>query len=73
MTRSFCQACGTPLTYEAEWCADEVHVYISTLDNPEHFEPRSHVFFIEKIPWFDTADHLPRFAGTARDGAKPIG
>ena len=72
VTRSFCARCGTPLTYEADWCADEVHVYISTLDKPEDFEPHSHVFFTEKIPWFDTADHLPRFEKTSRDGAKPI-
>ncbi len=72
VTRSFCAACGTPLAYEAERFPGEIHLYISTLDNPEDFEPRSHVFFTEKIPWFDTADHLPRFETTSRDGAKPI-
>jgi ketosteroid isomerase-like protein len=49
-----------------------VHLYISTLDRPEDFEPQIHVFFAEKIPWFDTADHLPRYAGLSRDGTAPV-
>ena len=31
----FCADCRTPLTYEASWCEDEMHLYISTFDNPE--------------------------------------
>jgi ketosteroid isomerase-like protein len=72
VTRSFCARCGTPLTYESEHCPGEVHLYISTLDRPEDFEPQIHVFFAEKIPWFDTADHLPRYAGLSRDGTAPV-
>jgi len=59
--RGFCADCGTPLTYEASWCEEEIHLYISTFDNPEIFTPDRHVFFKERIPWFEINDHLPRF------------
>lgn len=38
--RSFCAACGTPLTYEADRCPEETHLYISTLDQASSFPPR---------------------------------
>jgi hypothetical protein len=60
--RGFCADCGTQLTYEADVCEGEVHLYISTLDNPENYIPSRHVFFEEHIPWFDTKDDLPRYA-----------
>ncbi|MDH3476303.1 MAG: GFA family protein, partial [Rhodospirillales bacterium] len=72
VTRSFCARCGTPLTYRAERFPGEVHLYISTLDDPENFRPKGHVYFAERIPWFDTADHLPRYAATSAGGAAPL-
>ena len=35
VSRSFCGDCGTPISYEAERCTDEIHLYVSTLDHPE--------------------------------------
>jgi hypothetical protein len=37
--------------------------YISTLDNPNAFVPTNHVWYSEKIAWFDVADDLPRYHG----------
>ena len=68
VTRSFCAACGTPLSYESERAPGEIHLYVSTLDRPEDFPPQKHVFFAERIPWFDTADDLPRHPGPSRGG-----
>ena len=62
--RGFCADCGTQLTYEADACQGEVHLYLCTLDNPENYVPNRHVFFEEHIPWFDTRDDLPRHATT---------
>ncbi len=69
--RSFCPGCGTPLCYEADWCEDEIHLYISTLDAPEHFTPKLHVHLAERIPWLHMNDALPGYAGFSTD-AKPI-
>lgn len=67
VSRSFCGDCGTPISYEAERCADEIHLYVSTLDHPEKFEPQLHVFCAESLPWLKIDDSLPRYAGTSRD------
>ena len=61
--RRHCVHCGTPLSYEADRCDDEVHLYISTLDDPARFPAQSHVFFAERIAWFDVHDALPRYVG----------
>lgn len=60
--RSFCGRCGSPLTYRADRYPGEVHVYIGSLDEPERFAPRAHVFCAERIAWFETTDEAPRFA-----------
>jgi hypothetical protein len=69
--RGFCADCGTPMTYEADRCPDEVHLYISTLDNPGAYRPRLHVFFAERIPWVEFEDDLPRYEGLT-PGAEPV-
>lgn len=70
--RSFCAACGTPLTYQADTYPGEVHIYVSTFDHPETFPPQLHVFISEAIPWLHLDDGLPRYAKTSRD-EHPIG
>ncbi len=63
--RDFCSVCGTPLTYRADRFPGEVHIYMSTLDEPQRYKPKFHVFHAEKIPWFDTDDELPRYLATS--------
>lgn len=64
--RGFCADCGTPLTYEAEWGGTSVvEVYISTLDKPDLFAPDRHVFFSDRLGWFDVCDELPRYNGSS--------
>jgi hypothetical protein len=60
--RSFCGRCGSPLTYRAEKYPGEVHILIGSLDAPEDFAPRAHVFCAERISWFETTDEARRFA-----------
>ena len=68
--RGFCGTCGTPLTWETDFgdlgrvCA----IHISTFDDPEPLRPDAHSFYAERIPWFDIADDLPRYAGFVADG-----
>ncbi len=65
--RAFCGACGTPLTWEGQSkISERGHIFefhISTLDEPETFVPTNHVFYPEKLSWFDVADKLPRYIG----------
>ncbi len=68
VTRSFCGACGTPLTYGSERWPDEVHVYVCTLDRPEAFEPEAHVNVGEQLAWLHLDDGLPRYLTSSSDG-----
>lgn len=63
VTRRFCPTCGTPLSYEAEKFADEIHLHIGVFDRADDLIPNAHWHFAEKVPWFETADHLPRHPG----------
>jgi hypothetical protein len=59
--RRFCGACGTPLTYEGQRWADEVHVLAGTLDDPALVKPTGHVYVAHQVPWVTLGDGLPRF------------
>ena len=69
--RGFCADCGTPMTYESNRYSGEVHLYVSTLDNPGAHRPQAHVFFAERLPWMELEDDLPRYEGLTAD-AEPV-
>lgn len=71
VARSFCGTCGTPLSYAAERYPGEIHLYVSTLDRPEVFEPGAHVHVGEQLPWLHLDDGLPRFQTTGY-ASKPL-
>jgi hypothetical protein len=60
VVRSFCAACGTPLTYQSKKFPGEVHVLIGSFDEPEGFTPTGHVFTAEQLSWLHISDDLPR-------------
>jgi len=69
VTRSHCARCGTPIGYENAKRPDEIDLYVNAFEHPESFAPGLHVFESERLPWFDTADRLPRAArGGDEDG-----
>ena len=65
VSRSFCPTCGNPMSYESERFEGEIHIYLSTLDEPEKYQAQGHVFTKEAIPWFHIDDDLPRYPETA--------
>jgi hypothetical protein len=70
--RGFCGKCGSQLSYEADHIGDEIHLYAASLEDPGVVRPERHVFASEQLPWFETADDLPRYASTSRGNAAPI-
>jgi len=60
--REFCGQCGTALTMRVDHQPDTVDFTVATLDEPDDVRPGFHIFYSEKIAWFDTADDLPRHA-----------
>ena len=51
VSRGFCAACGTPLTFAAEKWAGETHLLIGVFDDPSAFVPRSEVFTEDALSW----------------------
>lgn len=62
-TRSFCNVCGTSLFFEAERWAGEIHIAAACLlDRPDR-DPGAHVFYSDRLPWFDPDHVLPKLGG----------
>ena len=58
--REFCGTCGAQIAFR-EGNAPTVEINLGSLDEPGSVEPRVHIYTDSRIPWFDTADDLPRF------------
>ena len=64
--RLFCGNCGSPVAYEADIFAHEIHFYTASLENPAEMLPQFHVFCTEQMPWLKIDDELPRFKTTSK-------
>lgn len=58
--RSFCEDCGSPLSFETEVFPDETHLYAATLIDPSLYHPTAHIFWSERLPWIERKDALPK-------------
>jgi hypothetical protein len=58
--RTFCPNCGTPLSFFDPKIPGEYEVTTCSLDHPEIYQPIDHTWTADRLPWFDTADTLPR-------------
>lgn len=66
--RTFCGRCGASLTIWAEAHRDEIYVSLASLDDADSIAPEVHIWRSERVPWFETADTLPRFLGFKHEG-----
>jgi hypothetical protein len=55
--RTFCDTCGTSLTYEIASRPGEIDITTGSLDQPENFAPARDVFPEEKLPWVQLVKH----------------
>lgn len=60
VTRRFCRACGTALTYEHADRPLEVDVTTRTLDDPDLFPPTFHAWLSDAPRWDRPDDALPK-------------
>jgi len=61
VSRTFCQSCGTTLTYRQDEEPDTIDVTTASLDSPDEFPPTRHIWLEDKITWESADDGLPRF------------
>jgi hypothetical protein len=66
--RSFCGACGTPLTYRNDGYRHEVDVITCTLDDPAAASPQDHTFASQRLPWMRVDDGLPIYSRSRGEG-----
>jgi hypothetical protein len=71
VTRGFCAACGSCLTYRHEARPGEIDVTLATLDEAARLAPQMHVWVADKLSWVRIEDGLPQFAATALPGTEP--
>ena len=61
--RTFCDACGTSLTYENDERPNEIDITTGSLDHPEQFPPSKDVFPEEKLSWVPLVEGKANSAG----------
>lgn len=69
-TRSFCARCGSPLLFESERWAGEVHVARAAIPGPVDRAPMVHAFYSDRAAWCACRDELPRRGGVT--GTEPL-
>jgi len=63
--RTFCDRCGTPLTYRRDERAGEIDITFASLDAPEKIPPPiDHIYMEDALPWDRPADGLPHYMKT---------
>lgn len=60
-TRTFCSACGSPLTIHVRHQPDEIDIAAGTLDDPEEVAPAFHIYAADAPSWMPMIAFLPRF------------
>ena len=63
--RTFCRACGTPLTYVHADRSTEIDVTTCSLDDPEDFPPSHHSWVSHDPGWLHFNDGLPAHSTTS--------
>jgi len=67
--RTFCPACGTPLTYEHSDGAGFIDITTCSLDNPNLFPPTHHSWLSHDLEWIRFGDGLPTFQQSRHESA----
>ncbi|MBD9372643.1 GFA family protein [Rhizobium sp. ARZ01] len=60
VSRGFCGACGSPMSYETDDRPDDIDLYIGSLDGASGVKIAHHWFWSERVPWLSCDDDLPK-------------
>ncbi|HSW13674.1 MAG TPA: GFA family protein [Solimonas sp.] len=69
--REFCGSCGTALVFRRRVGASTVDITSASLDEPARIPPQYHIWRMSRLPWFETADTLPRHDDAGPDREDP--
>ena len=68
VSRGFCKACGTSLTYQHQARPRELDITLASLDKPEQAIPVCHIWVADKLQSIVIGDDLPQYSGWKSDG-----
>lgn len=68
VTRNFCPACSSMLTYARDDVAGEMDIATASLDEPDRVPPTYHVWVARKPAWAVIGDGLPQYPRSRREG-----
>jgi hypothetical protein len=69
IVRTFCGACGTPLTYQQTSKTDTIDVTTVTLDAVDEFAPTKEVWTRHKVAWEPLNETLQHYPGSSAEGS----
>ena len=67
VTRTFCNHCGTPLTYQKNAERGTIDVTTATLDAADEFAPTMEIWTEDKLRWECVNPQLPQHPRSSRD------
>ena len=65
--REFCGSCGTQIAFRRSEAPKTVDVTLASLREPSRVAPEYHIWRQSRLPWFETADSLPRHEDSGPD------
>lgn len=71
VTRTFCRACGSPLTGRYDYLPGVVYIGLGLLDQAGRLAPTLHSHDDNRLTWLHINDDLVRHAGTAKSKLVP--
>jgi len=69
VVRTFCNCCGTSLTYQRETESQTIDLTTASLDQPNAFPPTREIWLSHKLSWERANDTIPQYAESSRGNA----
>ncbi len=60
IVRSFCNKCGSPVSFEGEAWPSEIHLHVGLFETPEALIPTGHSYVKTRLSWVKLDDGLPQ-------------
>lgn len=66
VVRTFCDACGSPITGRYDYLPNIVYIALGLLDQADNYPPKLHSHEDNRLDWLHIDDKLERHSGSAR-------
>jgi len=63
--RLYCPACASQIAFRSSKRPDDIDVTLGSLDHPERYPAKRHVFTANRLPWLHLDEDLPAHGATS--------